>query len=126
MAVLKLVKHFATCCKSKELLDEAINMHELKEIHLLSWCSTRMTRFLTACLSFNEIIIPVYNTMFTNNFTKEERDNPFTAENIYMVKLMCDINEIFYVEYLQKKDVSNALAALEFQHFFAMADKMLR
>ena len=73
-----------------------------------------MAHFLTACVSFNEIIIPVYDTMFTNNLRKEERDNLFTAENIYMVKLMCDINEIFYVEYLQKIDVNNALAALEF------------
>ena len=121
-----VVKHFATSCKSKELLDEAIKMLELKEIHLLSSCSTRMAHFLTACVSFNEIIIPVYDTMFTNNLRKEERDNLFTAENIYMVKLMCDINEIFYVEYLQKIDVNNALAALEFQHFFATADKMLR
>ena len=98
-----VVKHFATSCKSKELLDEAIKMHELKEIHLLSWCSTRMTHFLTACVSFNETIIPVYDTMFTNNLRKEEQDNLFTAENIYTVKLMCDINDIQSISNTCKK-----------------------
>ena len=99
-----VTKHFTNSCKSKEQLDKAMCMLELKPIHMLSWCATRMAHFMEACVSFDDILIPMYDTMFTSGLRKEDRDKLFTAENIYTVKVIKDLNKAFFVKYLRKVD----------------------
>ena len=82
-ALRSVVKHFQSSVKSKEKLDEAMQMLEMRKgVHLISWCATRMAHFLTTCSKFDELLVPAYNTTFTSNLKREERNKLFTSENM--------------------------------------------
>ena len=50
LGLRRVVKHFDCSIKCIELFDKALEMVEMeKDIHLISFCATRMGHFLTAC-----------------------------------------------------------------------------
>ena len=80
-----VVKHFKTSGKSKELSDESMKALEMsKGVHLINWCATRMAHFLVACNRFNDLLVPVYYTMYTANIKPEEWDSLFHVNNKYL------------------------------------------
>lgn len=107
-----VVKHFKFSGKSKELLDASMAMMEMgKGIHLVTWCATRMAHFLVACKKFNELLVPVYNTMYTENLKREERDKLFQVESIFTLKVVADIHEIMHTKLLRPVAKVKALSA---------------
>ena len=59
-----VINHFSFSVKSKEQLDKAIEMFEMRKgVHLISWCSTTMAHFLTACVKANDLLVPLCNTI---------------------------------------------------------------
>ena len=106
-----VVKHFESSIKNKELLDEAMEILELQPLHLISWCETRMGHFLKACKVFDEMLPAVYDTMYTKGIRADERDLLFRAENIFIVKVLADIQPNFEKGYLRKADKSSLLVS---------------
>ena len=101
-----VVKHFKSSIKSKELLDEAMEILELQSLHLISWYLTRMGHFLKACKVFDDMLLDVYDTMYAKGIRVDERDL-FTAENIFIVKVLPDIQPNLEKGYLRKADKSS-------------------
>ena len=66
-----IVNHFSLSPLSKEVLDESLRILELKPIHLLSWCNTRMAHFLDACVRFDEIIVGVHDSLYSTDKKKD-------------------------------------------------------
>ena len=114
-----IVNHFALSSRSKELLDESMWMLELKPIHLLSWCNTRMAHFLDACDRFDTIILAIHDTLYSADKKKEERDALFTVQNVFVIKLLKDVRTIFNIQYLRQADKDNMLAS----HNYNIAQK---
>ena len=110
-----IVNHFALSSQSKDLLDESLRMLELKPIHLLSWCNTRMAHFLDACERFDTILLAVHDTLYSVDKKKEERDALFTVENIFLIKLLKDVRGVFSVHYLRQVDKDYVLASQSYQ-----------
>ena len=54
----KILKHFSMSPKSPELLNNALNVLEQNDIHLLVWGGTRMAGFLDACKQSSAILVP--------------------------------------------------------------------
>ena len=106
-----VVNHFTLSSPSKDLLDESLRMLELKPIHLLSWCNTRMAHFLDACERFDTIILAIHDTLYSADKKKEERDALFNVSNIYIIKLLKDVCGIFSVNYLRPVDRDTIMAS---------------
>ena len=53
----------------------------------------------------------VYDTMYTKGVRVDERDQLFTAENIYILKFLADLQPMFMQEYLRKADIGNLLVS---------------
>ena len=107
-----VVKHFKSSIKNKELLDEAMEILELQPFDLISWHQTRMGHFLKACKVFDDMLPAVSDTMYTKGIRVDERDLLFTAENIFIVKVLADIHSAFEKGYLQKADKSSLLVSM--------------
>ena len=106
-----VVHFFQYSVRGKEALDQAIEIVEMRKgVHLISWCATRMTHLLPACEKANDLLVPLYNTIDSCNIKQEERDRFFHLENIYILKLMIDIHEEFYIKYLRPVDKEDLLA----------------
>ena len=66
------IKHFQCSLKDKVILNTCLAILELGEIHLISWCATRMTYLLEACHVLHSIIVALYDAMYTEAIRKEE------------------------------------------------------
>jgi hypothetical protein len=110
-----IVAHFQCSVKSKEHLNKAMSVLELhKGLHQISWCATRMAHFLTACVKVNELMVPIYNTMYSMKLKEEERDKLFSVENIYTLKVIVDVQKATYSHYLRAVDKSSNLVSMSY------------
>ena len=66
-----VVRHFGRSVKNKESLDKCMRILEMKEVHLISWCGTRMAHFLDACTLFSEVVVAVYDVMCSHDIKVE-------------------------------------------------------
>ena len=69
-----------------------------------------MAHFLSACEKANDLLVSLYNTMYSCDIKQEEQDRFFYLENIYILKLMNDIHSEFYIKYLRPVDKEDLLA----------------
>ena len=107
-----VVKHFKLSSKSKEQLDSSMVVLEMCHgVHLMTWCATRMAHFVIACQKFDELLVPVYNTMFSMALKTEERDNLFKAENIYTLKLVSDLHSLMHNKLQRSVDKNDFLVS---------------
>ena len=80
-------------------------------IHLMTWCATRMAHFVVACVRFNQLVVPVYNTMFTSGLKVEERNKLFQAENIFTMKHVADLHDVMHNKLQRKVDEDDHLVS---------------
>ena len=103
-ALRPIIKHFELSTKSKEQLDACIKILNLRQIHLISWSGTRMAHFVSACSQFVKLLPAVYDTMYSTNIKKEERDTLFKVENIFTIVLLSDLTPFFKENFLRSMD----------------------
>ena len=70
-----------------------------------------MAHFLDACHVLENMIVALYDAMFTQSIRKEERNSFFSPENLFILKLMVDVRKCLKNGYLRKVDKSNALVS---------------
>ena len=116
-----VIKHFEASIKNKEILDQALENLQLSKIHLISWCQTRMGHFLKACSVANDALPAIYDVMATCNIRQDERDSLFTAQSVYLLKLMSCLEPPFMEIYLRPSDKSNLLVS----EVFNINEKMI-
>ena len=121
-----VVKHFKFSGKSKEILVSSMAKLEMnKGIHLVTWCATRMAHFLVACKRFNDLLVPVYNSMYTENLKPEERDKLFEVENVFTLKVVSDIHGIMHNKLLRSVDKSQCLVSTVYSTAQSSANKVI-
>ena len=79
--IQKVVNHFEAGVKNKEVLVGAMEILEVKPLHLVSWYKARLKHFLKAEAVFDDMLPAVYDVMFTQNMKPDERDVIFTTKN---------------------------------------------
>ena len=110
-ALRPVIKHFEQSTKSKEKLDAAISILDLKQIKLISWGGTKMAHFVSACKQFTSLLPAVYDAMYTNAIKKEERDALFTVENIFVIITLAYLKPFFKDNFLRRLDTDVLLAS---------------
>ena len=90
--------------KSKEKLNEALEILEMNQLKLLLRGRTSMAHFVTACKQFIKLLPAAYYCMYSTDIKKEEGDALFTVENIFALLLMSDLKPLFKDIFLCKMD----------------------
>ena len=54
-----------------------------------------MVHFLDACHVPENMIVALYDAMFTPSIRKEEHDSLFSLEHFFILKLMVDVRKCF-------------------------------
>ena len=116
-----IVKHFESSIKNKETLDQAMENLELTPIHIMSWCQTRMVHFLTVCKVLNDSLAGVYDVMATMGVRPEERDLLFTAQNVFLVKIISCLEPTFMESFMRPIDRTSLLVT----EVFAIGEKIV-
>ena len=110
------VKYFEASVKNKELLDDVTEILEVKPLHFISWCQTRMTHLFKASATFDEKLLAVYNMMYTNNLKPDYRDVLF-AEGMFtswqlLQNFMAPSTLIFFVKHIKRTCLTQLFTTL--------------
>ena len=79
-----------------------------------------MGHFLKACSVANDVLSAIYDVMATCNISQDERDSLFTAQSVYLLKLMSCLEPPFMETYLRPSDKSNLVSEV-----FSINEKMI-
>ena len=80
--------------KSTELLNNALNVLEQNDMHMLVWGGTRMAGFLDACKQSSAILVPFLNTLIAGKI-REEAAFILSAKGLFTLELFSDLHSIF-------------------------------
>ena len=109
-----IIKHFEASIKNKEILNQALENLQLSQVHLISWCQTRMGHFHKACSVANDKLSAIYDVMATCNIHQDKMNSLFTVQSIYLLKLMTCLEKPFMGAYLRPSDKSDLLVSAVF------------
>ena len=108
-----LLGHFSQSTKSTSLLNKALDMLEMNNVHTLNWGSTRMSGFMDACHKCSEIIVPLLDTIITSQIRPDETLFIGSAKGVYLLQLFNDIHDLFTNKYLHKVDSESNVLSCE-------------
>ena len=109
-----VIKHFESSVKNKEILDQYMEILEMTLLHLLSWYQTRMVHFLKSCHVFDGVLAAVFDVMCTKGIPVDERDLLFSVMNVYVLKIMSDLQPKFEGMFLRQADKTDLLVSRVF------------
>ena len=109
-----VIKHFESSIKNTETLDQYMEILEMTPLHLLSWCQTRMAHFLKSCHVFDVMLAAVYDIMYIKGIHVDERDLLFSVMNVYILKIMSDLQPKFEGTILRQADKVDLLVSRVF------------
>ena len=124
--IQKMVKHFQISAKNKELRDDAIKILEVKPLHFVFWCKTKIGHFLKAEAIFDDKLPAVYDVMFTQNIKPDESDALITPKNLFILKIIAELNYIYNYNshFLRKADKDNLLVSTVYNTANSFASKV--
>ena len=79
-----------------------------------------MGHCLKACSVANDVLSAIYDVMATCNISQDERDSLFTAQSLYLLKLMSCLEPPFMETYFRPSDKSNLVSEV-----FNINEKMI-
>ena len=68
-----------------------------------------MAHFTEACYSLCDMLVPIYDTMYSNSLRKEDQEKLFSSENLYVLMLLRDLHDTFSQRYLRNVDKTDVL-----------------
>ena len=104
-----LLQHSTHSSKSMEILDEACDILELNNVHILNWGSKKMAGFLDACVQSSHIIAPFLDTFVNWKIWEDETKFIVSPQDVLLLQLFADLYPVFVNRYLHWVDSDEVL-----------------
>ena len=104
-----ILRHFKLSGKSTSLLNDTLEIMEMKPIRLMIWCPTRMANLLDSCSCTVEMLVPLCDTLVFCAIKKEETTYFMSPMCFNILHLMADLLGLFIGSFLRKLDTDDAL-----------------
>ena len=119
-----ILRHFQLSGKSTALLNEALEMMDMKTIHMMTYCPTRMSYLLTASTQIVNLLVLLCDILATANIREEERSLFLSPKGMILVHLLADLKNIFFKNYLKILDYHDGLIISSYQISMNFAEKI--
>ena len=117
-----ILRNFKLSGKSTSLLNDALEIMEMKPVKLMVWCPTRMANLLDSCKRTVVLLIPLCDTLISCCIKKEEAEYFLSPPPcISILHLMADLQGLFIGSFLRKLDTDEALLI----EVFTQSEKMV-
>ena len=103
-----ILKHFKNSGKSSSVLNEALEIMDMKPMKAMTWCPTRMGNILTSSSRAVAILFLICDLLLTANIKKEEAAYFLSPTCMILLHLMADLEKVFMAKYLRKLDKDEA------------------
>ena len=122
----KILKHFSMSPKSTELLNNALNVLEQNDIHMLVWGGTRMAGFLDGCKQSSSILVLFLDTLIVGKIREEEAAFILSAKGLFTLELFADLHPLFSNHYLHSVDSDKVLSCEVYAVARSTANKLVQ
>ena len=99
-----VLKHFKKSGKSSSLLNDALEIMDLKPMKAMVWCPTRMANLLTASKRTSQILFPLCDLLSSTTIQKEHSSYFMSPTCMLLIHLMADLEPLFVGKYLRRLD----------------------
>ena len=104
-----ILRHFQLSGKSTSLLNNALEVLDLKTIHMMTFCPTRMAYLLSACAQVVKLLVPICDVLTTCGIKEEEREIFLSPKFQIILHILADLEPIFQKDYLKVLDSDDNL-----------------
>ena len=115
-ALRSILRHFQLSGRSTAMLNDVLEGLDMKTVHMISFCSTRMSYILTACKQTVVNLVPLCDVISTANLKLEENGAFMSPKGMIILHLLADFESVFLKYFLKEldKDVNHtSLAFIE-------------
>ena len=119
-----ILRHFKLSGKSTSLLNNALDLLEMKEVHMMTFCPTRMSYILSSAKQVLELIVPICDVMATADIKPENRSIFMTPKSFTILHILADVETIFVKYFLRTRDRDDALIIEAYHTSLAMVDQL--
>ena len=84
-----------------------------------------MAHFLNAAKVFDDLMPAIYDVMYTKDVKEDERNILFTPKNVFILKIIAELDHIFNAHYLKPADKGDLLVSTVYNIAKSFADEML-
>ena len=110
-----ILRHFQLSGKSTALLNEVLEMKDIKTNHMMTYCPTRMSYPLTTSTEIVNLLVPLCDALATANNKKEGRSLFMSPKGMILVHLLADFKNIFFNNYLKILDYHDRFIISSYQ-----------
>ena len=118
-----IMHHFQLSGKRIALSNEALEMMDMKTIHMMTYYPPRMS-YLTASTQIVNLLVPLCGVLATANIRKEERSLFMSPKGMNLVHLLANLKNIFFKNYLKILDYHDCLIISSYQISMSFAEKI--
>ena len=104
-----VLKHFKNSGKSLSLLNDELNLLEMKQMKAMLWCPTRMGYLLTSSKRCTEMLVPLIDVLVSCDFKKEDASYFMSPKCHGIMHLLADVEGVFMKNFIRRLDGDNAL-----------------
>ena len=104
-----VLRHFKLSGKSTSLLNDALANLEMKPIHLMTWCPTRMSYILTASKRTVETLVPLCDVLVSADIKRVDKLYFMSAKSMIILHIPADLESTFIGSLLRKSDSDDSL-----------------
>ena len=108
-ALQSILRHFQLSGRSTAMLNDALEGLDMKTVHMMSFCPTRMSYILTACKQTVINLVPLCDAIATANLKSEENAAFMSPKGMIILHLLADLESVFLKYFLKVLDKDNSL-----------------
>lgn len=105
----KVMKHFQASGKSTAALNVVLDILNMKKVHMVTFCPTRMAYLLTACAQAVALLSPLSDVLITLDIKREQREYFMCPESMIIMHVLADLEPVFKKNFLRILDTDDAL-----------------
>ena len=103
-----ILKHFKLSGKSSALLQQCLEIMDMKPFKLMTWCPTRMANLLECSARTVKILFPICDMLATTGVNEEETSYFLLPTCLSILHMIADLKEVFVSKFLRKLDTDEA------------------
>ena len=99
-----ILRHYQLSGKSTSILNAALEAMDMKPVHMMTWCPTRMSNLLTSSAQTVENLFPICDTLASCDIKVENREYFMSPKGLMTLHLLADLEHVFVPSLLRKVD----------------------
>ena len=93
------MRHLQLSGKSLTSLKEALQVLDMKEVHLMTFYPTSIAGFLTTCSQTVHLLLPICDVMTLADLKIDERSSFMSPKSMINMHVLADMDELFLRRY---------------------------